>query len=96
MANNPGEHLPGDLSNNPGEFPFDLLDLPGELLDNPGDKTGEIFSKCDVCQKNFLNINNLKMCVPCLVEENERLKTVVDNLMARETCKNCDRIDNWF
>ena len=85
--NTTDENLPGDLFdlNLPGELP------PGDLSINPGD---DVFSKCDLCQKNFFNIHNMKMCVPCLVEENERLKKVVDNLMARETCKNCDRTDN--
>ena len=94
------ENLPGDLNNMPGEFEFPGDDLanvvPGDLI--PGELSimtdDNLLSKCDACNKNFLNIHDMRICVPCVVEENKRLKTVIDNLMLRETCKNCDTNDN--
>ena len=93
------ENLPGDLTNMPGEFEFpgDLANVvPGDLI--PGELSimtdDDLLTKCDTCNKNFLNIHDMRICVPCVVEENKRLKTVIDNLLARETCKNCDRNDN--
>ena len=86
---------PGEL-NIPGDDASHMFNVPGDLMDLANDMDGgDMFARCDFCKKDFLKIQeDMKTCVACLMEENKRLKAAFDNLMTRETCKNCDRNDN--